>query len=398
MDKLTPISINERIEAIDIMRGLAILGIFFVNMLDFNSPVMYLKPGSWWNEPLDRWTEIFIDIFAQASFYTLFSFLFGFGMVIFRERALAKGYSFPLLFGRRLLVLLGMGCIHAFLIWHGDILISYALLGFVLLLFHQMSPRGWLISALLLLIVPNSMISLLLGFSVLLGEGDSFRFYDEMLANQALENYRDGTWFDIFWQRWNDWMYVNGSLFSIFFLFIALLPMFLLGAYFAKKRWFADVENHLAKLKKIWIVTFIIGFSFKLLPYLTTNNIFTEYVQDMFGGSATAVFYATSIAIFSQKPFWKKVFAPLAVVGRMSLSNYLFQSMLCTLLFYNYGLGLYGSVRPFYGLLLTIVIYCLQIVLSKLWLKRYTMGPMEWIWRTLTYGRKQPLRRAATSE
>jgi uncharacterized protein len=398
MDKLAPISMNERIEAIDMMRGLAILGIFLVNMPDFNSPVMYLKPGSWWNEPLDRWTEIFIDIFAQASFYTLFSFLFGFGMVIFRERALAKGYSFPLLFGRRLFVLLGLGCIHAFLIWHGDILISYALLGFVLLLFHQMSPRGLLISALLLLIVPNSMISLLLGFAVLLGEGDSSRFYDEMLANQALENYRDGAWFDIFWQRWNDWMYVNGSLSSMFLLLISLLPLFLLGAYFAKKRWFTDVEKHLVKLKKVWSITFIVGFSFKLLPYLTANNIFTEYIQDVFGGSATAVFYAVSIVIFSQKPFWKKIFTPLAVVGRMSLSNYLFQSVLCTLLFYNYGLGLYGSVRPFHGLLLTIVIYCLQMVLSKLWLKQYTMGPMEWIWRTLTYGRKQPLRRAAISE
>jgi uncharacterized protein len=174
--------------------------------------------------------------------------------------------------------------------------------------------------------------------------------------------------------------------------------MFLLGAYFAKKRWFADVEKHLAKLKKIWIITFVIGFSFKLLPYLTANNIFTQYMQDTFGGSATAIFYATSMAIFSQKTFWRKIFAPLVVVGRMSLSNYLFQSVLCTLLFYNYGLGLYGSVRPFYGLLLTIVIYCLQMILSKLWLKRYRMGPMEWIWRTLTYGQKQQLRRTATVE
>ncbi|RAK19529.1 uncharacterized protein B0I26_106153 [Anoxybacillus vitaminiphilus] len=398
MNKLTPISMNERIEAIDMMRGLAILGIFFVNMQDFNSPVMYLKPGSWWKEPLDHWTEVFIDIFAQASFYTLFSFLFGFGMVIFQERALAKGYSFPKLFCRRLLVLLGLGCIHAFLIWHGDILISYALLGFVLLLFHQMSPRGLLVWALLLLIVPNSMISVLLGFAVLLGEGDSSAFYDEKLAYQALENYRDGTWFDIFWQRWNDWMYVNGSLAGVFFLFISLLPLFLLGAYFAKKRWFVDVEKHSAKLKKIWIMTCIIGFSFKLLPYLTANNIFTEYMQDAFGGSATAVFYAASVVIFSQKTFWKKIFAPLAVIGRMSLSNYLFQSVLCTLLFYNYGLGWYGRVRPFYGLLLTIVIYCLQIVLSKLWLKYYRIGPVEWIWRTLTYGRKQPFKRTAPSE
>jgi uncharacterized protein len=393
MDKLTPISMNERIKAIDMIRGLAILGIFLVNMPDFNSPLLYLKPESWWNDPLDRWVQIFIDIFAQASFYTLFSFLFGFGMVIFRERVLAKGFSFPLLFGRRLLILLGIGCFHAFFIWHGDILMTYAVFGFVLLLFHRVSPRGLLIWALLLLIVPNSVISLGLGLTVFLGEEGDGQFYNQKLANQALENYRDGTIADIFWQRWHDWMYINGSIVNQFFILMALLPMFLLGAYAAKKRWFADVDEYLPKIKAVWGITFLIGFSFKLLPYLTANNMFTEYMQDMFGGPATAIFYATTIALVSRKEFWQRALSPLSAVGRMSLSNYLFQSVLCTLLFYNYGLGLYGNVPPFYGLLLTLFVYCLQIVLSKLWLRYYRMGPVEWIWRTLTYGQRQPLRR-----
>jgi uncharacterized protein len=397
MSQLTPISAQERIKAIDIIRGFAILGIFLVNMPDFNSPIMYLKPGSWWNHPLDRFTEAFIDIFAQASFYTLFSFLFGFGAMIFRERLLSKGYSFGRLFSRRLFVLLIIGCIHAFFIWHGDILISYALTGAFMLLFHNVRPRYLLIWAFILLLIPNGLLSLLLLFAVLIGEEDTANFYDEKLANEALEHYRDGTFIDIFWQRWHDWVYVNNVEGTIFII-ISLLPMFLLGAYAAKKKWFSDIHANEKTLKKVWFFSFLIGFIFKLLPYWTKKNIFTEYLQDMFGGPATAIFYAVTIALLSQKQWWNKILSPLAAVGRMSLTNYLFQSVFCTLLFYNYGLGLYGSVRPFYGLLLTLAIYGIQVVLSKLWLKQYTMGPMEWIWRTLTYGQKQPLKRTVKQE
>ncbi|WP_232223889.1 DUF418 domain-containing protein [Anoxybacteroides tepidamans] len=397
MQALTPISEKERIQVIDVIRGFAILGIFLVNMPDFNSPIMYLKPGSWSSEPLDRWTEIFIDIFAQASFYTLFSFLFGFGAMIFRERALMKGYSASWLFARRLIVLFLIGCVHAFLIWHGDILISYALTGAIFLLFYNAHERYLLIGAAVFLLVPNTVISLLLLIPILIGEGDSAHFYNERLADEALQHYRDGTFSDIFWQRWHDWVYVNGGAETIYIV-ISLLPMFLLGAYAAKKQWFTAVEANEKILKRISVFAFVIGIIFKLLPYWSEKNVFTEYVQHTFGGPATAIFYAVTMALLSKNSLWNKLFSPLAAVGRMSLTNYLFQSIVCTVLFYSYGLGLYGSVRPFYGLLLTIAIYGLQLALSTIWLSHYRMGPLEWIWRTLTYGQKQPFKKGETYE
>jgi len=126
MNSLAPISSGDRIEIIDIIRGFAILGIFLVNMGDFHSPWLYLEVGKLWTSPIDIGADIFVDIFAQSSFYTLFSFLFGFGMVIIKERMTALNYSFYKLFLRRMFWLLVFGLIHAFLIWHGDILISYA--------------------------------------------------------------------------------------------------------------------------------------------------------------------------------------------------------------------------------------------------------------------------------
>ena len=387
---LTPIQTKERIQSIDIIRGFAILGIFLVNMPAFNSPVLYMKPGEW-SGKLDNWTEQFINIFAQASFYTLFSFLFGFGIMIFKDRAIAKGYSFPRLFSKRLFVLLMIGCLHAFLIWHGDILISYAIVGLLFLLFHKAKQITLLVWALVLFIVPTFLMSALLLLAFYLDPSMAGIPFNETMARRSLDVYSNGTFVDITGQRFQDWYYVNGPA-NLPFLIISILPMFLLGAYMAKKKWFSQVEENLKGIQKLWLTTMIIGVPFKLLPYYTSQNLITEYIQDAIGGPAIALFYATSIVLITRHDLWKRVLSPLAAVGRLSLSNYLFQSVLSTLIFYSYGLGLYGEISPFTGLILTIIIFASQIVISKLWLYKFQVGPVEWIWRTLTYGKKQPLK------
>lgn len=375
-----------RIKEIDVIRGFSILGIFFVNMLDFHSPIMYIELEEWWQSPLDRWTVALIDVAAQASFYPLFAFLFGFSMVVFRERAIEKGLSFPHLFIRRMVALFVIGCIHAFFIWHGDILITYAAMGGLLLLFHQASSRMWL-AASIICFIPYFVISLLLGFAVLSGEAETSAHY-ESLAMEALRNYRDGTISDIFWQRWRDWIYVNNSE-GFLFIVMMLLAMGLFGGYVAQSRSLLSI----ATIKRTAIVSLWIGMPLKLLPYLFGKNVWTEYVQDVFGGPALSIFYAAVIWLVLQKKRWK-IFDYFASVGRMSLTNYLFQSVLCTFLFYSYGFGLYGSVRPFYGAVGTVVIYVTQAIISEKWLKSFHMGPIEWMWRTATYGKRPLLRRS----
>jgi uncharacterized protein len=139
-------------------------------------------------------------------------------------------------------------------------------------------------------------------------------------------------------------------------------------------------------MKLICIGAFIISCVFKLLPYYYEKNIATEYLQDSIGGPASAIFYASFLALILRREFWRKLLSPLSFVGRMSLSNYLFQSILCTTLFYSYGFGLYGEMGPFLGFILTLFIYFIQIILSKLWFKRFDYGPAEWLWRRMTYG------------
>jgi uncharacterized protein len=385
MKELTPIQVNERIQAIDIIRGFAILGIFIVNMPAFNFPIQYLPLEKWWTSPQDQITSMLIDIFAQASFYTLFSFLFGFGTYIFYERVTAKGYSFKKYFTRRLLGLLLIGCIHAFFIWDGDILISYSLIGILLLLFHRFSPTLWIWLGLTLIILPSFVLGGLLFIVVLLDPKNAGWPYDAELGAKAMEVYSSGSFLEIAEQRVHDWLYVNNFENAIF-LVLALFPMFLLGMYSAKKKWFAHIEDHIKKMKFICIGAFIISCVFKLLPYYYEKNIATEFLQDSIGGPASAIFYASFLALIVRREFWRKLLSPLSFVGRMSLSNYLFQSILCTTLFYNYGFGLYGKIGPFYGFILTLFIYFIQIIWSKQWFKRFNYGPIEWLWRRMTYG------------
>lgn len=390
----TPITEKERIHSLDVIRGFALLGIFLVNMSSFHSPELYKgifeKVGG-----IDQIIVDGIDFFAQASFYTLFSFLFGYGMVIFLDRAKEKGLPYKSLFIRRLIVLLNIGILHAFFIWHGDILISYALIGFIVLLFYGVKSKTLLTSGLLILLIPAVLFSGLLFLATLLTP-DTAIPRDHELYNQSIEIYSTGTFLEITKQRIEDWYSVN-NLENAFFLITSILPLFLLGAYVAKEKWFSHVSHHKKSILKMWWISLIIGVLVKLLPFVISENLGSEYLQDSIGGPAMALFYGTSIVLLVERNRWKRLLLPFSYVGRLSLTNYLLQSILCTFIFYSYGLGLYSQFSHVQGLLLTLGIYGLQIIFSFLWLKRFFYGPMEWVWRSLTYGKLQPFRRELTS-
>ena len=152
---IKPVQDHNRIVSLDMMRGFAILGIFLVNMLSFHSPLLYIEPLEWWKEPLDQGVYMFIDIFIQASFYPLFSMLFGYGLVMLWEKTQKKGLSFHPIALRRLFFLLIVGLAHAILVWHGDILFNYALLGFIFLLFIKLSGKKMLVLGSIFYLLPN---------------------------------------------------------------------------------------------------------------------------------------------------------------------------------------------------------------------------------------------------
>ncbi|WP_461201007.1 DUF418 domain-containing protein [Anoxybacillus sp. TBDG-1] len=366
-----------RISTIDAVRGLALLGILLVNVLDFSLPMLYVDASVFANDGVDRLLLLCVDLFVQASFYPLFSLLFGWGAWVMLEKG---GEQFRVAFLRRLLALLLFGVIHAFFIWHGDILIGYAVVGLFLFPFFQATAktlRNWA----LLLWSGWAFGSTVLMWLMWKISGD-VDFSQPTLAQQAIANYQQGTWEQIFMQRAYDWLYVN-SLTQAFIFILTILPFFLFGAYIAKEKWFHDVNRHRATIQKWCIGSFIVGMVFKWLPYVE-KNIVTEYAQDMIGGPALALFYLTAFSFVPANVI--RFFAP---VGKMAFTNYLMQSVICTTIFYSYGFGLYGKVTPKQALAVALVVYVIQICWSRWWLKKHDIGPLERIWRWMTYGKKK---------
>jgi uncharacterized protein len=397
MNQIRPVLEKERIISLDMMRGFAILGIFLVNMLSFHSPYPYLNPGEWWGGPADKAVYSLIDIFVQASFYTLFSLLFGYSLVIFRERAISKGLPFGKMAVRRLLMLLIIGMIHAFFIWHGDILITYALMGFLFLLFIKLKGKSLLIIGACIYIIPNVLLVMLLAVAVLFDPAASSEpLYDPQLASEALANYQNGTVSEIFRQRFNDW-YMANNLASLPVMIISILPLFLIGGGAAKLKWLEAPKKHWRWLRILMISGLAGGMAFKLVPYILGQNLATDYMQDIFGGPLLAIGYGLGIALLAEKTKMKKILYPFSYIGKLSMSNYLFQSIIATFIFYHYGLGFYGKVSVLTGTILVILIYLLQIVLSRLWISTFYYGPVEWVWRSFTYFNLPKLKRDTKS-
>ncbi|RSK46923.1 DUF418 domain-containing protein [Bacillus canaveralius] len=385
-------TINKRITSIDTMRGVAILGIFLVNMMSFHSPILYIDPLQWWNEPVDKAVYVVIDVFAQASFYPLFALLFGYGLMILRERVLARQANFTPIALRRLFLLLMMGIIHAFFIWHGDILITYAVFGFIALLFLKLPGKALMLTGTLLYTIANIIFGILVIGMVMFTPEAELTMYDHAAAALSQQIYQEGSFSEITVQRATDWYMVNNFV-SFFLMLSSILPLFLIGAGAAKLKWLEHPEEHKQKLRKILVVTLISGLLIKISPYLLGRNVASEFVQDFFGGTLLAISYALMVAFAVRRPATAKLLMPFATVGRMSLSNYLLQSIVSMLIFYSYGLGFYGDISLAGGTVLVVFIFAFQIIISQLWMKHFLYGPFEWLWRCFTYLKLQKLKR-----
>ncbi|MFI8686649.1 DUF418 domain-containing protein [Rossellomorea sp. NPDC077527] len=387
MNTMSPIEQTERIVSLDVIRGFSLLGIFIINMISFHSPFLYLDPYTWWKTPEDVALYPWIDVLIQASFYPLFAMMFGYGLGIQQQRAEDKGTSFYRFGIRRLLILLGIGCIHAFLIWSGDILINYAVFGLVLLAFMRLSGKALMWLGGILFLLPQAFFSILLVLMTFADPTGVTEYTDIAALQNSVAAYASGSFSSIMEQRFQDWYMVNSPN-NLIFLLLSILPMMMIGAGASKCQLLEKVRSY----KKIWMIiggiTLLFGIIIKSLPLIIEHNFAYSYIQDFFGGPFLSVSYAIilSLLLLNQKIMkWSK---PLASVGKMSLTNYLMQSIIGTLLFYSYGFGLYGEVTLTTGTMLAVGIYVIQVILSEIWLSKFTYGPVEKIWRVLSYGKR----------
>ncbi|SEM89762.1 uncharacterized protein SAMN04489762_1341 [Terribacillus saccharophilus] len=392
-EKIRPMPQTKRLNWIDAARGAAILGIFMVNAPSFGSP--FYMPGfdsPEWDSPLDTFLLGGIDIFFQASFYTLFSILFGFGMQLIFDSRKRDGIKPGWFLSRRMLVLLGLGAVHAFLIWHGDILFTYAILGLLLIPFLY-TPRWVLLTMIPVLLLPVVLLFTLIYLAAsMIDEGMEQIMASLIDIPSKMAAYGNGTYADILQQNLADWSMASGGGGIILNVFL-MLPLLMLGAYLARIKLFHDPVANRRKLIWFTVVTGFLFLIFKAGPYLIGAPYWLSIVQDSIGGPSSALFYLSLITLLSNVPVFSWIAHQLSYVGRMSLSNYLFQSLLMFILFYNVGFGLYATFSLAGFICFVISVFVIQVVLSRIWFRYFTFGPVEWLWRILTYGKIQPLRK-----
>ena len=389
-----PVLRQERIEAIDILRGLAILGILIVNMGLFSLPE---------GTAVDGTAQRLIYFFAQEKFKALFAFLFGLGLAVQLMRADARGARFLPRYARRLFVLFLIGVAHFLFLWDGDILHDYAENGVILLFFRRRSLNTVLVWAGLFLAVPVCFYGLTTYDAVTHHVNPQLRRWiswetdtDPRQTSDEQRIYSSGTYGEMVSLRAGELPQdLTPDIDDAF-----VLAAFLLGLYAGRRRIFHDVPAHLPFIRRVqrWGLiigvagnaAFAVGGSFDPSPTSVTQNVGRLCL--VVAAPAMMLFYASTIILLTQREIWRRRLAPLAAVGRTALSNYLLQSLICTTIFYSYGLALFGKVGPSLGLLLTITIFLIQIPVSVWWLKRFQFGPVEWLWRSLTYWQRQPMR------
>lgn len=391
-----PTMLNERVHELDSIRGVAIFGILLMNIMSFAGP--FLDIASLFSLPemfqgkANQFTLFLINTFVTANFYTLFSILFGLGFYIFLDRAKDKTSTPNRLFSRRMTGLLIIGLLHAIFIWYGDILVSYALIGFLLMLFVKVPPKWNLGIAITISFLMTGFIVLL--YWVMYKTQDLLMFSETYLEPSGImEVATNGNYLDIL--KFNS-EYTLIALVGLFFMLPLVLMMFLIGLYIGQKGYYKRIGEIRPFLVKVALVSLILGLPIKLF----TAYIQSYRVDDMalmtlvsisntIGGPLMAIFYLSAFALlFNSFKRLNKFFAP---VGRMALTNYVMQSVVMVTLFY--GFNLFGKIDMVYLPLIAIIFFIVQVIFSRWYMKRYRFGPLEYLWRRFTYKTKISIKR-----
>jgi uncharacterized protein len=402
--QIAPISLPERIEVLDVLRGLAVCGILIGNMQWFSGYGMMPESLARQAPFADQLTHFLIWFFVEGKFYSVFSFLFGFGFALQIARAQERGDPEAKLFKRRLFWLLVIGALHAYLLWAGDILSIYAVMGFVLILFRNKTDQALLKWAAVLILIPIlTYLLLYILFVVFVPPAAVARlnaaqvdFWQESIRKVQQSNYPQL----ISGYNLN---YIVGRYASL--ILEARLPkilaMFLLGFYAYRQKFFQELSSHQPFIRRVLVYGLLLGVAGNLAfaTFAGAEAVFPPspagvvgVISYAFGVPALALFLIAAIATLWQKAAWRRVLGWLAPVGRMALTNYLLQTLTCVFIFYGFGFGYFGKVGATTATLIALAIFLVQILISALWLRYFGYGPMEWIWRQLTYRQRLTLR------
>ncbi len=400
-----PVQAGERIVSLDVLRGFAILGILVMNIQSFSMiSAAYLNPTAYGDlTGINRLVWVLSHVFADLKFISIFSMLFGAGIVLFSSRLESRGIAPGALHYRRTLWLLLIGLAHGFCLWYGDILAAYALIALVAYLFWRRSPVALLITGAVVLAF-GSLLTWFFGISMSYWPPESVAAMAEFWAPTGEAVAREiaaytGGWSAQMAQRvpseighltyvfWTSTAWRAGGM------MLVGMGLFKLGVLSAERS------------KRFYAIGAAVGVAVGLpIVYLGVLRRFAdgwsiEYgffqgaVYNQVGSIFVALAYVLLVMLIVKAApagWFSRLLAP---VGRMAFTNYLLQTVLCTTLFYGHGFGLFGRMERGAQVVVVLTIWVFEIWLSHVWLARFRFGPAEWLWRSLTYMRPQPMRR-----
>ena len=396
-DRLRPVDPDARLRSADAVRGFALFGVLLVNMFNFGAY------SSEWTDTLDQTFNTAMHAVFETKSWRLFAMLFGFGFALQLAKFESLGGGNLWFYFRRIAILFVIGVGHA-LFYDGDILMEYALLGFILPVFRRLAAGTLLTLTLLLMLAfpVGNVVDSLRGASAPV-DAD---------ASLSLAELRDdhpylGTLGDVsetnaevipprLWNGLNE----PESSFAIF-------AMILLGFLIGRSRLVHDAAEHAKKWHRMWRWGITTGLAFAAFEcYLSryhgyaafegnTASMAIRFLGDLlflFGSTALSLAFGAGILLLAEQGKWDAVLSPLQSLGRMGLTIYLSGTLMFTLLFYGYGFGQLYLLGPVATTAYAVLFFVIQIVFSTWWLRYFRFGPVEWIWRCLTYLQMQPLR------
>ncbi|MCW5940977.1 MAG: DUF418 domain-containing protein [Fimbriimonadaceae bacterium] len=388
-------TLDGRIETLDAIRGIAILGILLANIAAFSGPELGARLSGI-QEVGRHPVEAFTVVFVNGKFRSMLAMLFGAGVALQFAKREAAGASWPGSYLRRTLLLALIGLFHYVLIWYGDILFPYAIVAAIVSVFALMPETVRRVLTLIGVILSGG---LMLGLVVLtiVSEQLAKMFADKGTEELAREIrvFQSGSYAEQIAYRIET---LPAIWLSYLFVVIAVTPLFLVGFELGRSGILADRERGRKIVRAMAVFGLGVGLPLNaslLLPFWTPHPSALELMVEFIGGPTLSVGYLASIVLWVWSGRAAALRRRIQDIGRMALSNYLLQSVLCTTLFYSWG---FARFDRWHGYLLTAVVlgvWVANAAFTRWWLRNHVMGPVEWLWRCAAEGRRFPLRRVA---
>ncbi len=409
---LSPVQNKDREVFMDVLRGFAIFGILIANVTagGLGWGPYKVTSGPYLLPELDKKLSFIVAMFIEGKFYSIFSLLFGWGIALQLNKAFKNNINALPTIKRRLLFMVLLGLVHI-LIWPGDIVLFYAILGFILLPFRKFSNKTLLITGALLILMPIVLYTAKMHWPWVNTPSNMLFQLGSKVDNQILnlgnteynEWIKKASWWDVIKSNVGGIFYRYGSLF-----FISRIPkvfgMFLIGFALGRSNFYKNFAQN--KIIVYWIIGLglIIGLptNYFLAHYLSnssndyyslkTNGLY-QTIAYSFGVAPLALAYVGIFMLCFQKAIVSKIMSVFAPVGKMAFSNYMMHSIFCQFVFLPMGLGLGSYIGSVYLTIFCIWLFACQVIGSTIWLKYFNYGPVEWVWRSLTYWKLQPMKR-----